>query len=273
MRFSAPGFLRLNSARLGSLNEKMKSFEVKSSGIHLKRRQFAIFSFAIVVALSAFVLFFRSAMTPRYSRSEIFIGEKRNHKLIVSYPTDWFVESAYDGSIILSHCKPTKVQLAIQRSLPWFFHSDWDSIDITIQTQNSDNNKSIDENLTEIKLLESRMPQSGYHFVFKDYNHPIGKGLEEDTSSIPQLNQEDSNWYLHEFFFFCQPAPQEQPIQILVSFHSKASMKSSLDAVVKDILSRMKIEPKISQLATSKPQLRDKSDLKPVSDFFQERKK
>ena len=273
MGFSAPGFLRLNSARLGSLNEKMKSFEVKSSGIHLKRRQFAIFSFAIVVALSAFVLFFRSAMSPRYSRSEIFIGEKLNHKLIVSYPTDWFVESAYDGSIILSHCKPSKVQLAIQLSLPWFFHSDWDSIKIAIQTQNLGNNKSIDENLTELKLSESSLPQNGYLFVLKDYNHPFGKGVEEDFSSISKMNPEDSDWYVHGFVFFCHPAPQEVPIQILVSFNSKASMKSSLDAVAKDILSRMKIEPKIIKLATSKPQLRDKSDLKPVSNFFQERKK
>ena len=208
----------------------------------MKRRQFITFSLTLAIALSAFGLFLRSALTPRYSRSEIMIGEMRKHRLIVSYPSDWIVETFFDHSIILSHRKPSNIELSTKRILPWFFHSDWNGIEVIINTQNLDNSKSIDEDITEMKLAESHTPQNGYLLVIKDYRHPLGKGVEQDFSLLPPPKPTDFRWYTHDFGFYCQPDPHKGPVLITVNFHSKASMKGSIDTVVKDILSRMRIE-------------------------------
>ncbi len=71
----------------------------------MKSRQLTIISLALAIVLTAFGLSLRSALTPRYSRSEIPFGKKRNYKLIVSYPAEWMVETRLEKSVILSHSK------------------------------------------------------------------------------------------------------------------------------------------------------------------------
>ncbi len=201
-----------------------------------------MFSFALAIALTAFSLYLRSDLTPRYSRSEILIGRKQSFKLIVSYPADWIVDTFFDDSIILSHRKPSNIELSTKRILPWFFRSDWDGIEVIVNTQNLDNSKSINEDITEMKLAESLTTQNGYLLVFKDYKHSLGKGVEQDFSLFPPPKLGDSHWYTHDFGFYCQPNPQEGPILISMHYHSNSAMKSKLESVAKDILSRMRIE-------------------------------
>lgn len=93
-----------------------------------------------------------------------------------------------------------------------------------------------------MKLAESHTPQNGYLIVFKDYKHPIGKGVEEDFSLFPPPKTTDPHWYAHGFGFYCQPDPQEGPILISMNYHSNSAMKTKLESVAKDILSRMRIE-------------------------------
>ncbi len=130
----------------------------------------------------------------------------------------------------------------MQRIMPWFWNSDWDQASIILAVNILGDKITIKQSISNLKIVVKQYAGSGIILKESDFKHNLGKSIELDLSFLQPLKASNPHSFARSLHIFCKPDQVENVVDISIHYHSKAILKGSMDAVAKDILSRMQIE-------------------------------